>query len=105
MMSIKESNGGAETVTDKEILNAQKILARSEGIFVEPASASSIAGLKKLVDNGEIDQDEVVVCVTTGHGLKDPNIAVQISSKPHEVDAEVKSIEDLLRSQSSVPSK
>jgi threonine synthase len=104
MMAIRESSGGAETVTDKEILNAQKNLARYEGIFVEPASASSIAGLKKLIEAGEIDKDEIVVCVTTGHGLKDPNIAVQISDKPHEVEAEIKSIEQLLSLQSSISS-
>ncbi|MCX8154141.1 MAG: threonine synthase, partial [Candidatus Bathyarchaeota archaeon] len=68
--AIYESKGTAETVTDEEILNAQKLLARIEGLFVEPASASSIAGLIKLVENGVIDGDERVVCVTTGHGLK-----------------------------------
>ena len=54
--AIRESQGTAETVTDEEILHAQKILARIEGIFVEPASASSIAGLNKLIKNGTIRQ-------------------------------------------------
>jgi threonine synthase len=63
---------------------------------VEPASASSIAGLKKLVENGIIDKDERIVCVTTGHGLKDPDIAVRMSEKPLEVDAEVEAIEKVL---------
>jgi threonine synthase len=94
--AIHESKGTAETVTDEEILDAQKILARIEGIFVEPASASSIAGLKKLVQNGLIDKDERVVCVTTGHGLKDPDTAVKMSEKPIEVDAEISAIEDAL---------
>jgi threonine synthase len=71
MNAIRESHGTAETVTDVEILDAQKTLARVEGLFVEPASASSIAGLKKLIENGDIDNNERVVCVTTGHGLKD----------------------------------
>ena len=96
MRAIRESGGTAETVTDEEILEAQKMLARSEGLFVEPASASSIAGLKKLFEAGKIDKDEVVVCVTTGHGLKDPDIAIKISEKPSEVDAEIESIEKLL---------
>ena len=74
---FNESHGTAETVTDEEILDAQKILARIEGIFVEPASASSIAGLKKLVRNGIINKDERIVCVTTGHGLKDPDTAIK----------------------------
>jgi len=77
-------------------LDAQKMLARVEGIFVEPASASSIAGLKKLVKNGVIDKDERVVCVTTGHGLKDPDTAIKQSEKPIEVDAEISAIEQAL---------
>jgi threonine synthase len=94
--AIRESHGTAETVTDTEILDAQKMLARVEGLFVEPASASSIAGLKKLRENGEIDKDERVVCVTTGHGLKDPDAAVKTSEKPVEVDAEIEAIERVL---------
>jgi threonine synthase len=94
--AIRNSGGTAETVTDEEILAAQKLLARVEGIFVEPASASSIAGLIKLVNNGVIGKDERVVCVTTGHGLKDPDTAVKMSEKPVEVDAEISAIEDAL---------
>ena len=94
--AIRDSHGTAETVTDEEILDAQKTLAQIEGIFVEPASASSIAGLKKLVKNGVIGKDERVVCVTTGHGLKDPDTAVKMSEKPIEVDAEMAAIEDAL---------
>ena len=77
-------------------MDAQKMLARIEGIFVEPASASSIAGLKKLVKNGVIDKDERVVCITTGHGLKDPDTAIKQSEKPIEVDAEISAIEQAL---------
>jgi threonine synthase len=94
--AIRESHGTAETVTDTEILSAQKMLARIEGLFVEPASASSIAGLIKLVENGTIDKNERVVCVTTGHGLKDPDTAVKMSEKPVAVDAEITAIEDAL---------
>ena len=72
------------------------MLARIEGIFVEPASASSIAGLKKLVQTGVIDKDERVVCITTGHGLKDPDTAIKQSEKPIEVDAEISAIEHAL---------
>jgi threonine synthase len=94
--AIYESKGTAETVTDNEILDAQKILARIEGIFVEPASASSIAGLKKLVKKGVIGKNETVVCITTGHGLKDPDTAIKQSEKPVEVDAEISAIENAL---------
>ena len=96
LRAIRESKGTAETVSDQEILEAQKMLARSEGLFVEPASASSLAGLKKMRESGQIDQDERVICVTTGHGLKDPDIAIKISEKPFEVDAEIESLEQLL---------
>jgi threonine synthase len=101
--AINDSGGTAETVTDKEILEAQKMLARSEGLFVEPASASSIAGLKKLVEAEKIDEDEVVVCVATGHGLKDPDIAIKISEKPLDVDAEIGFIEKLLGLSRPIP--
>jgi threonine synthase len=94
--AIRDSGGTAETVSDDEILEAQKTLSRLEGLFVEPASASSIAGLKKLVNNGTIDKEEQVVCVTTGHGLKDPDVAIRISEKPLEVNAEVEAIEHAL---------
>jgi len=94
--AIYESKGTAETVTDNEILDAQKILARIEGIFVEPASAASIAGLRKLVKKGVISKNERVVCITTGHGLKDPDTAIKQSEKPVEVDAEISAIENAL---------
>ncbi len=76
--AINESRGTAETVSDKEILRAQRDLASKEGIFVEPASAASIAGLRKSREAGRIDRSDLVVCVTTGHGLKDPSVADHI---------------------------
>ncbi len=72
--AINESRGTAETVSDKEILEAQRDLASKEGMFVEPASAASIAGLRKSREAGKIDRSDLVVCVTTGHGLKDPSV-------------------------------
>jgi len=100
--AIRNSGGTAETVTDDEILAAQKLLARVEGIFVEPASAASIAGMMKLVNLGVISKGERVVCVTTGHGLKDPDTAIKSSEKPIEVDAEMSAIEDALGLKSQV---
>jgi threonine synthase len=76
--AIRESSGTAETVSDREILEAQKNLASKEGIFVEPASAASIAGLKKQRESGNVDRSDLIVCVTTGHGLKDPSVADHI---------------------------
>ena len=69
------SNGRISAVTDEEILAAYRALARYEGIFCEPASAASVAGVMKAAEAGEIDLDATVVCVLTGHGLKDPTTA------------------------------
>jgi threonine synthase len=80
LKAIDESKGTAETVSDREILQAQRDLAAKEGIFVEPASAASIAGLRKIRESGDIDRSDLVVCVTTGHGLKDPSVADRLSS-------------------------
>jgi threonine synthase len=96
LKAIYDSNGYAETVSDDEILASQKELARKEGIGVEPASAASIAGLKKLVEEGIIDKGEQVVCVVTGHLLKDPNTAINASVEPTEIDADVESLKKIL---------
>jgi threonine synthase len=96
LRAIYGTKGLAETVSDYEILEAQKMLARTEGIFVEPASASSIAGLKKLIDNKVIDRDERVVCITTGHGLKDPDTAIKSCEEVIQVQADITDIEKTL---------
>jgi threonine synthase len=70
-----ESDGRIEAVSDAEILAAYRDLARLEGIFCEPASAASVAGVRKLAAAGRVDPDDTVVCVLTGHGLKDPRTA------------------------------
>ncbi len=85
LRAIRCSGGWAVAVSDEEILAAQRELATREGIFVEPASAASIAGLKKFVEMGEIGSDEDVVCVTTGHGLKDPEIVMKTCELPEPV--------------------
>ena len=88
LRAIRESGGTALKVTDDEILEAQRLLARVEGLFVEPASASTIAGLKRFLEEGLIDRDETVVCVATGHGLKDPDTPVRFGEKPLEAGLE-----------------
>ncbi|MEM2915442.1 MAG: threonine synthase, partial [Candidatus Bathyarchaeia archaeon] len=65
---------------------------RKEGIFVEPASAASIAGLRKLTENGEIDHDESVVCIATGHGLKDPEIAIKACKGVIEIEPDLEAL-------------
>jgi threonine synthase len=72
-----ESGGHIGEVTDAEILDAYKLLASVEGTFVEPASAASVAGLLRASTEGLVAGDDVVVCTLTGHGLKDPNRAIE----------------------------
>ncbi|HHT18335.1 MAG: threonine synthase [Euryarchaeota archaeon] len=95
--AIYESDGLAETVSDQEILSAQKLLARTEGIGVEPASAASIAGLKKLINSGKIDRKEQIVCVVTGHVLKDPQVAINACEDPVEVDADINALSKIIK--------
>jgi threonine synthase len=95
--AIRSTGGLAESVTDEEITEAQLALARVEGIGVEPASAASIAGLKKLVERGAIERDERIVCITTGHLLKDPERAIEICEPPTEVEADVEVLRKLLK--------
>lgn len=75
--AAEESGGQINYVTDDEILEAYRTIAAKEGIFAEPASAASIAGVYKLKREGYFKGGETVVCVLTGHGLKDPNIAIK----------------------------
>jgi threonine synthase len=82
-----ESGGLVEAVTDQEILEAYRLLASLEGIFAEPASAASVAGLVKLNRTGRLAHYSRVVCVLTGHGLKDPGIAMEMAVRPEEVPA------------------
>ncbi len=96
LRAIYDSNGVAETVTDDQILSAQKLLARTEGIGVEPASAASIAGLLKLVEMGEVDKGEQVVCIVTGHLLKDPNTAINACVEPVEIDANPEALSKII---------
>src|SRR6201996_5787401 len=73
----QQSNGRFLAATDEEILAAYHLVAQSEGVFVEPASAASIAGLLKAVDDGWVARGSTVVCTVTGNGLKDPDTALK----------------------------
>ena len=83
-----ESDGSIRSVTDREILAAFRLVAR-HGVFAEMASASSIAGLLDLRERGELERDQVVVCVLTGHGLKDPEWAIAGAGEPVTIPADV----------------
>ena len=92
LAAARESGGLIETVADHQILEAQKMLASREGIFVEPASASTIAGVGKLVDEGVIKADEAVVCIATGNGLKDQEAVSFLAKPPVRVKASRESV-------------
>jgi threonine synthase len=77
-----ESGGLIDMVSDDEILQAYQMLASLEGIFCEPASAASLAGVIKLDRRGFFKKDDIIVLTITGHGLKDPEIAIRVSQKP-----------------------
>ena len=78
----KESSGWFDECADEEILAAQKMLAEKEGVFCEPASATSLAGAMRDIKSGKIPEGSKIVCTLTGHGLKDPDTAIQQSTSP-----------------------
>jgi threonine synthase len=82
LLARDESGGSIESVTDKQILAAYRLLAGSEGVFVEPASAASVAGLLQSAIAGDIEPGARVVCTVTGHGLKDPEWAIAGAPAP-----------------------
>jgi threonine synthase len=86
-LDARDRSGGLiETVTDDEILGAYQALAEVEGIFVEPASAASVAGVLKLAAQGRLKGLHTIVCTVTGHGLKDPERAVSVSKAVEKVE-------------------
>ncbi|HEY49248.1 MAG TPA: threonine synthase [Dehalococcoidia bacterium] len=91
-----ESGGVIDSVSDDEILDAYKILGTQEGVFGEPASAASVAGLIKQRNNGTDFSNKRVVCVITGTGLKDPDTAIKSAMPPTELPADLETVERLV---------
>src|SRR5438552_464905 len=75
--AVQESNGHIDKVTDEEILSAYKLMARTEGILVEPASAAALAGVIKCAQAGMVPKGSLIAATMTGHGLKDPDCAIE----------------------------
>jgi len=90
--AMKDSRGWIDIVTDEEILRAYRFLAREEGIFMEPASAATVAGLIKLVKAGRFEPGSTLVLTLTGHGLKDPDTALESASRPTTVPPRVDAV-------------
>ncbi|WP_284036218.1 threonine synthase [Neobacillus sp. 114] len=96
--AVKESNGQFDEVTDDEIVAAYKKLASTEGVFAEPASCASIAGVYKSLQNGKIAKGTKIVAVLTGNGLKDPDTAIQSSLvKPVVLPNDEKAVAEHIR--------
>ncbi|MBC7230833.1 MAG: threonine synthase [Actinobacteria bacterium] len=94
--AARDSGGRIDMVSDEEILDAYRLLADREGVFVEPASAAAVAGLYKACARGEVPQGSTVVCVLTGHGLKDPGLAVECVQEPRAVPPRKEEILEIL---------
>jgi threonine synthase len=97
LAAAHESGGWFAECTDEEILHVQKVLAQTEGLFCEPASAIALAGVLKDLELGKIGEGSIIVCTLTGHGLKDPDTAIAQSARPLTVDAEFSAIERVIR--------
>lgn len=94
-----ESKGKIDAVTDDEILSAYKLVAQTEGVFCEPGSAASLAGVIKSVNNGSIEKGATVVTVLTGNGLKDPDTAIDTAmEKPKKLPLDEQAIVDYIES-------
>jgi threonine synthase len=94
--AIEESAGAIDMVTDEEILRAYTAVASTEGVFCEPASAASVAGVAKLHRTKILREGETVVCTLTGHGLKDADTAISVSKQPVTVKATREDVARLL---------
>ena len=94
---LKQYNGYAEESSNKEILDAILLLARTEGIFTEPAGGVSVAVLKKMVEARKIDKNDSVICYVTGNGLKTTEVMMEVLSKPQTMQADIAKISALVR--------
>ena len=94
--AVRVSNGLFAAVTDEEILESYALLARTEGVFAEPASAASVAGVKKQAAAGLFPEGARVVCTLTGHGLKDPDTAIKVSRPPVRTGASFEEVAGVL---------
>ena len=91
--ALAESHGHIDKVTDAEILEAYKLISRTEGIFVEPACGAPLAGLIKCVNAGMIPEGSLLAATMTGHGLKDPDCAIKTAGfAPVIVPAEMSAV-------------
>lgn len=96
LKAVEESSGAIDMVTDEEILQAYTLVAATEGVFCEPASAASVAGVAKVHRSKALRVGDTVVCTLTGHGLKDADMAISVSKQPLTVKATREDVARLL---------
>lgn len=97
LRTLRESHGYGYTATEEELLQAEQLLARLESIFVEPSSAIPVAVLNKMIHDGVIHKNSVVVCVATGTGLKDPKSAVSLLPDPPVIEPSSQEVDRYLK--------
>lgn len=95
LQAVRDSGGWGESVTDEEILDGIKLLARTEGIFTEPAGGTEVAVTKKLIQQGRIPRDESIVISITGNGYKTLEVVAQSVEKPFTIKADLKNFDEL----------
>jgi threonine synthase len=93
--AVEQSRGGIRAIPDEGILAAYRLLAQEEGVFCEPASAASVAALLEAARDGLVEQGARVVCVLTGHGLKDPDTAGQEGAEIMRCPPAIERLEEL----------
>lgn len=96
LRKIRGSGGYAEDPSDQEIIDGIRLLAKTEGVFTEPAGGVAVAVLKRLVDDGRIDRDETVVCFVTGNGLKTPEAVAGHLPRPILVEPTIQALAPIL---------
>lgn len=96
LRAVRESGGQFVAVSDAEILEAMRILARGSGVFGEPAGVTGFAGLRKLLAQGRVDPHEQIVVLVTGNGLKDVQSAIQAAGKPHVIEPTIDALRKLM---------
>lgn len=98
LKALKESNGKALAVTNEDILDAQRLLAKTEGIFAEPSGVTSLAGLVKQLSSNSIEKSDSILVEITGNGLKDPNVAIMSMPEIPVIDGSIQELERILSS-------
>ena len=97
IQAVRESDGWGESVTDDEILEGIKLLARTEGIFTEPAGGTEVAVAKKLIETGRIPRDESIVISITGNGYKTLETVASAVEKPYAINATLENFDELFQ--------